>query len=227
MADIKITRWLVVFLLLVLLVCGCEEGRKSETEVEAPLVDSNTRKVELQQRLAKKYNDPDTHYELGKIYQSEGLWDKAIFEFEIAKSYDPVNWESVAAIIKTLYQDGKKERAGAMSAKYIKKSGYSAGSSLGLGKAFQGELLDDEALKCYSQALTIAPDSAEVNKQIGYYYHEKNDLIRAEQFFRRSFDIKPTPEVAGALGRLGIGVELPGLQQIEGEKEDGAVAGTK
>ena len=52
---------------------------------------------------------------------------------------------------------------------------------MNLGKAFQTEMLDDEALACYNQALKIAPDSAELNKQIGYYYYEKNDLIRAEQ----------------------------------------------
>lgn len=227
MADIKIIRWAVVFLFLVLLVCGCNKPGRDKIDDEIPLVDSDMRKVELQQLLARKYSDPDIHYELGKIYQSEGSWDKAIFEFGIAKSYDPVNWKSAAAIVKTHYQDGKKERAVTVGGKYIKQAGYSAGSSLGLGKAFQDEMLNDEALACYDQALRIAPNSAELNKQIGYYYFEKNDLIRAEQFLRRSFDIEPTPEVSGALGRLGIGVELPGLQRIEKEKTDGVVAGTK
>ncbi|MBW8015932.1 MAG: hypothetical protein FVQ82_07075 [Planctomycetes bacterium] len=222
MSDIKIIRSAVLLLFCVFLVCGCQPANKEPIENEFPLVDSDMRKLELQRLLARKYNNPKIHYELGKIYQSEGLWDKAIFEFDIAKSYDPVNWESAAAIVKTLYQDGKKERAIAMAAKYIKQAGFSAASSLGMGKAFQYEMLDDEALASYNQALTIAPNSAVLNMQIGYFYREKNDLVRAEQYLRRSFELNPTSEVSEALGRLGIRVELPGAQRIEPEKTDGA-----
>jgi len=220
MADIKIIRSVAFILFSVLLVCGCQQPQNKPIEDEIDFVGSDLRKLELQQRLDRKYNDPGIHYELGKIYQSEGLWDKAIFEFTLAKSYDPVNWESAAAIVKTLYQDGKNDQAKATAEKYIKQAGYSAGSSLNLGKAFQTEMLDDEALTCYNHALKIAPTSAELNKQIGFYYYEKNDLIRAEQFLRRSFEIEPTPEVSGALGRLGIAVNLPRLERAEPENTE-------
>lgn len=220
MADIKIIRSMAFILFSVLLVSGCRPIQQKTIEDEQALVGSDLRKLDLQRRLDRKYNDPEIHYELGKIYQSEGSWDKAIFEFTLAKSYDPVNWESAAAIVKTLYQDGKNNQAKAAAEKYVKQAGYSASSSLNLGKAFQSEMLDDEALACYNQALKIAPSSAELNKQIGYYYYEKNDLIRAEQYFRRSFEIDPTPEVSGALGRLGIAIDLPRLERAEPENTE-------
>lgn len=222
MAEIKIIRSAVFILFSVLFVFGCQQVQQDPIESELTPIGSDLRKLELQQRLDRKYNDPEIHYELGKIYQSEGLWDKAIFEFTLAKSYDPVNWESAAAIVKTLYQDGKNDQAKTAAEKYVKQAGYSAGSSLSLGKAFQSEMLDDEALACYNQALKIAPSSAELNKQIGYYYYEKNDLIRAEQYLRRSFEIDPTSDVSGALGRLGIAVDLPRLERAKPEKTEEA-----
>jgi len=215
MTNIKIIRSAAFILFSIFLVCGCQPPRQTPIDDEFPMAASDMRKLELQQRLNRKFNDPQVHYELGKIYQSEGLWDKAISEFVFAKSCDPVSWKSAAAIVKTYYQDGKNKDAIKASQKYINQAAYSASSSMNLGKAFQAELLDDEALACYNQALKIAPNSAELNKQIGYYYFGKNDLIRAEQHFRRSFEIEPTSEVSEALGRLGITVDLPGFKRPE------------
>ncbi len=112
-----------------------------------------------------------------------------------------------------------------MTELYSAAANYSAGSLLLLGRAFQNEMLDDEALSCYHKALKIAPNSADLNKQIGYYYRGKNDLIRAEQYLRRSFEIKPSPEVSGALGRLGIPVELDRRERVVPEEtvEDAGV----
>jgi tetratricopeptide (TPR) repeat protein len=209
MADIK---FILVGLLLIVggsFIGGCDESKKKAPEEEYTFGDTELQKFDLQKRLEKRYSDPKSHYQLGKIYQSEGLWDKAIFHFKAALSYDPINWASAAATVKVLYQDGKKIKAINTTDLYTATANYSAGSLLSLGEAFQKEMLDDEALTCYHKALKIAPNSADLNKQIGYYYYEKKDLIRAEQYFRRSFEIKPSSEVSGALGKLGISVELP------------------
>ncbi len=197
---------------------GCNDPVGDATEEEHSYVDPELRKFELQQQLEKKFNDPHIHYELGKIYQSEGLWDKALFEFKIALSYDPVNWSSATATVKVLYQDGRKSEAVAKTELYSAAANYSASSLLLLGRAFQREMLDDEALVCFHKALKIAPNSAELNKQIGYYYRDKNDLIRGEQYLRRSFEIDPSPEVSGALGKLGIPVELPRRERVVPEE---------
>ena len=54
----------------------------------------------------------------------------------------------------------------------------------------------------------MSPNSAEINKQIGYYYLSKNDNVRAKDFLIRSFDLnRNQPEVAGELGRLGVVIE--------------------
>ena len=61
------------------------------------------------------------------------------------------------------------------------------------------------------QAIHLAPTSAKVHKQLGYYYLSKNDKVHAEEYFKRSFNLDPVqPEVAGELGRLGVEVRIPG-----------------
>jgi hypothetical protein len=45
---------------------------------------------------------------------------------------------------------------------------------------------------------------------MGLYYLGKGDTAQAKQYLVRSFEINPRqPDVAGALGRLGVVVELP------------------
>ncbi len=75
-------------------------------------------------------------------------------------------------------------------------------------------------MKCHSHALVLAPDSPDVYKHIGYYYLSKRNLGRAEANLRRSFELDPYQgDVAGELGRLGIIVEVPGIdiQLLENE----------
>ena len=92
----------------------------------------------------------------------------------------------------------------------MNQAGTSASASLRLGQAFQRELLDDYAVACYQQALGLAPNSAAIHRQIGYYYLSKTDKVRAEGYLRRSFQIDPyQAEVAGVLGRMGVVVQVP------------------
>jgi hypothetical protein len=68
-------------------------------------------------------------------------------------------------------------------------------------------------LKCHSQALALDPESSLAFRHIGFYYLQKQDMGRAEQNLRQSFILDPyQPEVAGALGRMGIIVEVPGIR---------------
>ena len=71
--------------------------------------------------------------------------------------------------------------------------------------------LDAYALRGFRQAIDVAPDSSEANKQVGFYYLGKGDTAKAKQYLMRSFELNARqPDVAGALGRLGVVVEAPG-----------------
>jgi len=228
MANIKKLTVLIV-LAGVVAAGGCQKPRtKAHREVIAP-TSTELRKTELIQLQAKRYGEPDVHYELGKIYQGEGLWDKAITEFRVAKGYNPVHWDAAAAIVKSHLLAGKQDLSLLSAENYINEASYSASSSLLLGKAFQKEFMEEEALECYKQALRIAPDSAGLNKHVGFYYLSKKDYVRAEQYLRRSFEISPSAEVSGALGRLGIAVQIPRKQadKTSGKKLDKMLANSE
>jgi tetratricopeptide (TPR) repeat protein len=70
--------------------------------------------------------------------------------------------------------------------------------------------MDDYAYKCYTEALKATPDSPAVNKQLGYYYLNKNNKDKAKEYFIRSFQLDSNQaDVAGELGRLGVAVRIP------------------
>lgn len=210
-----VTLLAIMFAAQLLFVAGCYE-KQQKTATGEKISDkeltgaTEKHKMELLKELDKKFENPKAHYELGKIYQSEGLWDKAEWEYNKSLAFDPVYHDAQAAMVKLLIDRGDEDRSKIIADMYISQASVSAKHSLLLGRAFQELQLDDYALGCYQQAVKLAPNSSVINKQIGYYYLLKKDDANAERYLRRSFEINPNqPEVAGELGRLGVQVQLP------------------
>jgi len=224
MANILKTFALVLIVSILFFACGCQEKKKKTQETALNKIssaDTEISKTALRKRINRKYTDADAHYELGKIYQADGLWEKAETEYHIATSFDPAHWRAEAAKVKMLIQKGDKPRAELTAEQAMNRAGVSAESSLLLGKAFQREFLDEKAVTCYHQALTLAPNSSALHRQIGYYYLSKNQNVRAEEYLRRSFQLNPyQPEVAGELGRMGVVVQIPRKRQKNTKKLD-------
>jgi len=191
------------------LVGACQKA--SEKKIgEVATGETQERKVELLNRIEAKYENPQAHYELGKLYQADGLWDKAEWHYNVALGFDPIYRKAQAAIVKLLAESGNSARSELSAEIYINQASTSAQASLRLGHAFQKELMDDYAMACYQQALGLAPNSAAIHRQMGYYYLSKGDKVRAEEYLKRSFAIDPyQAEVAGVLGRLGVVVQIP------------------
>ncbi len=205
----------VFMIAALLLAAGCMDqqqrtinGEKISDKQLARETDST--KMALLKRLDKKFENPQAHYELGRIYHSEGLWDKAEWEYNKALAFDPVMHKAQAAMVKLLIDRAASSRSEVVADMYMSQASVSAKNSLLLGRAFQEQQLDDYALGCYQQAVKLAPNSSVINKQIGYYYLLKKDRASAERYLRRSFEINPRQqEIAGELGRLGVRVQIP------------------
>jgi len=113
-------------------------------------------------------------------------------------------------MVKVLANSGDTAKAEQYAKAYMNQASNSAMASLQLAEAFDKQGLDEYALACYKQALRLAPDSPEVNKQVGYYYLNNDDKTRAKDYLSRSFQLNPNqPDVAGELGRLGVVVKIP------------------
>jgi tetratricopeptide (TPR) repeat protein len=209
-------------LLVIVFLWGCVEAEQKAGVVqvkEVSLTPVEQRKAELLERIERRFERPDAHFELGKLYQIDGLWDKAEYEYNIVLRFVPGHHEAQAALVKLLLQRGDETKANQCAEMYMKQVGDSARNSLVLGHEFQKQGLDEYAHRCYQQALQQAPNSARIHKQIGYYYLSRNDKDRALEYLKRSFQLDPyQPEVAGELGRLGVVVKIPQNPQTDTEK---------
>ena len=198
-----------------LLLCGCKGPKTGSSQSDRiTKTPAEQKKADLLRKLDRKFENPDAHYELGQLYHADGMWSKAQYHYNIALSFAPVHRPAQAAMVRALQDGSDKVKAKITVDIYMNQVGNSATESLKLGLAFQKQLLDDYALSCYRQALHLAPNSAKINRQIGYYYLSKQDKVRATEYLSRSFQLDPKqPDVAGELGRLGVQIRIP--QKIE------------
>ncbi len=197
-------------LALVLCVIGCS-GSGDLNRVNPETL--NPEKERLQREIDRKFDNAEAHYQLGKIYQGEGLLQRADWEFTLALQFDPVMYKAQAAKVRVYQMMRQLDKSKLAAELYINQSAASAESSAMLGRGFQQEGLEEYALTCYQQALAKAPNSAALHKQIGLYYLGKNDLARAEEYLRQSIQIDPyQPEVAEQLGRMGVVIQVPQAQ---------------
>lgn len=210
----------LAFLVCILLFGGCDLlGGGGATEVA--VTPEEQQKAELLKSIDRKFDNPDAHYELGRLYQADGLWAQAENSFNTALRFNPGHRQAQAAMVKVLLESDNKARGELYADIYMNQVASSAAGSLGLGLAFQKQHLDEYALSCYRQAQHLAPNSAKIQRQIGYYYLSKNDKVRAKEYLMRSFELdRSQPEVAGELGRLGVAVEIPRRIETNTKKLD-------
>lgn len=199
---------------------GCNGQGTSVSKVDqSRSIPPSARKAELLKELERKFENPQAHFELGQLYQAEGLLQKAEYHYNVALGFDPVNAQAQAAMVKLFLDSGDAAKGKTYADVYINQTSGSAVQSLRLAMAFQEVQLDEYALTCYQQALNLAPNSARVNKQMGYYYLSKGDKVRAKEYLVRSFQLDPNqPEVAGELGRLGVEVRIPQRTETAGKQ---------
>lgn len=220
---------------LILLVCtllfgGCNSikgffgrGRtaKAPGVGEVEKTPAEEKKARLLSQIDRKFENPKAHYELGQLYQADGLWMQAERQYNTALGFDPAHRMAQAAMVKVLIDSGNTDKAEIYAEIYMNQVASSASESLRLALAFQKQELDEYALDCYRQALHLAPNSARINRQIGYYYLSKGESEQAKGYLSRSFQLDPTQsEVAGELGRLGVAVKIPRKIEKDTKKLD-------
>jgi Tfp pilus assembly protein PilF len=207
-------------LISTLLIVGCHKQTQTTGADTVQQVSAEEKKAQLLKTLDRKFENSDAQYELGRLYQAEGQWSQAEWRYNRALNFDPVHWRAQAAMVKLFIESGEPAKAKNYADIYINKVSASPAQSLELALAFQNERLDNYAMTCFQQALSLAPNSAEVHKKIGYFYLSRNDKERAKEYFTRSFQLDPRqPEVAGELGRLGVEVRIPKTGQSSGNTD--------
>lgn len=203
-------------LVCVLMVLGGCSGTAAPARPVNPagMPPSDKTETQLLADLNTKFENPQAHYELARVYHKSQNWTKAEYHYNIALGFDPANRAAQAGLVKLFIDRGDKAKAEQEANSYIRQASISVTETLRLGWEFEQLGMDDYALRCYRQAIAAAPDSDAANKQIGLYYLGKGDSANAKQYLMRSFELNPRqPDVAGALGRLGVVVQTPGVPQ--------------
>jgi tetratricopeptide (TPR) repeat protein len=169
--------------------------------------------AELLAELDRKFENPDAHAALGELYHASKQWAKAEYHYNIALSFDPAQRVAQVGMVKMQIDRGLPNgaaRAENYARNYISQASGSPKEVLKLGEEFSRQGLNEYALTCFKQGLSIAPDSPDANRHLGFYYLKVGDKTRAKECLTRSFELNPNqPDVAGALGRLGVVVQAP------------------
>lgn len=210
-----------LLMLLSLAMCfsgGCAQNESSTTDVAAAAPSTKTEE-ELLREINRKFENPRAHYELARFYHRSGQWTKAESRYDQTLSFQPGFVAAQAGMVKLYVDQGERAKAEQFANSYIRQASGNTDANLRLAWEFEALGLSDYAMRCLTQALTEAPDSAEANKQMGLYYLDKGDKERARQYLTRSIDLDPyQPDVSRELGLLGVVVEIPGLAE-EPEEE--------
>jgi tetratricopeptide (TPR) repeat protein len=206
----------------VLVISGCTPLENISKKIaKSELTPTEKKKADLLRQIDRRFENPQAHFELGRLYQADGLWTQAEQRYNIALSFDPAQRQAQAAMVKVLAAGGDQAKSELTADIYINQVAGSAGESLKLALGFQQQGLDDYALGCYKQALRLAPNSAKIHRQIGYYYLSRNQKNQARDYLCRSFNLDHNqPEVAGELGRLGVEIKIPRKRQTNTYKLD-------
>lgn len=206
------------------LLVGCNDPQADAAAIARQEdLSTEARKTELLNLLESRFENPSAHSQLAQLYHAEGLWAKADYHYNVALTFDPTHAEAKAAMVKLFLDKGDSAESRARADDYINDAADSAIQSLRLGMAFQKQQLDGYALDSYQQAHSLAPDSAEVNKQMGFYYLGKGDKTRAKEHFIASYRSNNSqPDVARELGRLGVELRIrpPAIENTQ-EPESG------
>jgi len=201
-------KWVCGIGVICALLAGCNRQQSRAGAIGHSTVD--VRKAEVIRQLDQKWENPAAHFELGQLYHASGDWAKAQYHYNIALGFDPVHREAQAALVKVLFDSGDSVKAKTTADMYVTQASSSASAMFDIGVGFEKQGLDDYALSCYKQAIGMAPNSAVINKQLGYYYLKKKNNEQAKEYLIRSFQINANqPDVAGELGRLGVAVRIP------------------
>lgn len=224
---------MLAVLMLIAVLAGCKKEAQTDTK-QLPRSARETRKAELLSAIDARYENPEAHYQLAKLYHQDGAMERAEFHYNVAMGFDPMHRRAQAAMVRLIKDRQDTQRAQITADLYINQASASSDSLMALGRNFQQEGLNNYALVCYQRAQSMDPNSAPIYKQLGYYYLAAGDKVQAEGYFRRSFDIDPNqPDVAAELGRMGVQVVVPARKAtgllgplkdaVTGEPEDETV----
>ena len=123
------------------------------------------------------------HFTNAVIFEQEGAYEEAVKEYEVALSYEPLNYD-IRVALGTLYLNLNRP-ASAVDALLPITAKTSEVYQL-LGDAFRVQGQDLEAEESYRRAFASDSTNVNINYQLGVYAVRGNRVDEAAQYFRRA-----------------------------------------
>jgi len=167
--------------------------------------------IMMWQELVEKYPDSaEAHRSLGQFLAENGIFDRAISEYELAIELDPVNAKSYNGLGLCYYNKGMVEEAMASFNRALEMDPYSLDAYNGLGNIFSDKGLDDEAIGYFKQAIAIDPRYMMAYENLGGMYVKIGEIDKARETWKKALDLNPDyKELNVRLERLNLALSRP------------------
>jgi tetratricopeptide (TPR) repeat protein len=144
-----------------------------------------------QATLARNPQSKKAHYGMGVYYYSNGVYDKAIQEFETALHIDPGYtpprlYLGAVYFVTHRYDDAIRENA--LVAR-IAPDDSRAYENLGL--AYRNKGLLDQAIAAHEKAVSLEPDNWSYHKDLAIAYMEKGEFDKSRAELERAMRLNP------------------------------------
>lgn len=156
-------------------------------------------KAGFEKTLQLDPNLSEAHFYLGILYVQSKEWDKALKEFNKAKSekdfvYLPHINNNIGLIYyeKGMFSEAVKEFQTA-----IKGRSDFAHAHYNLGLVYERMGKDQEAIEKYQDAIKCFPRYVDAYKRIGRLYNKLGEKEKAEEAFKKAVEIAPKGKSAG------------------------------
>ncbi|MDH7513325.1 MAG: sulfatase-like hydrolase/transferase [Clostridiales bacterium] len=141
--------------------------------------------------IAEDPDISDAHFALGNIYFKERNFKEAIASFEQALERKPDDSFCVINIANSYQMLGKPDEAERFIIDYLKKGFSDSQLYYLLGTLNYNQKKYDEAIKYYSECLSLNADSAASHNGLAAIYILKEDFARAEEHLNQAMAINP------------------------------------
>ena len=145
----------------------------------------------IQAIIAEDPEINDAYFVLGNIYFKQRNFEQAIAAFEQALERKPDDSFCVINIANSYQMMGKPEEAERFVIDYLKKGFSDSQLYYLLGTLNYNQKKYDEAIKYYSECLSLNADSAASHNALAAIYILKEDLVRAEEHLNEAMALNP------------------------------------
>ena len=196
---------------------GCKSTYKLESGkmVQRAIVYMNFGEYEqaintLRASLEVEYENPATHYWLGRCYELTTNTRQGIDEYRLAVRFNPAMEAAQMALIMALHQSRQEDESILATQEYLKHRAGLAGDVIQLAQDFLSKGMDKQAILAFERAQELSPTDPTPLMALANYYKSKGDQENEKEAVRRAAIIGPYyAGLAQRAGSQGIKVESP------------------